>query len=67
MQGSVSRALKAISVGLCLTATVIGAREFLAPKGHAADEVDRMHRAWTKAVLLQITLWSRPYAREELW
>jgi hypothetical protein len=47
--------------------TVIGAREFLARKGHAADEVDKMHRAWTKAVLLQITLWSRPYAREELW
>jgi hypothetical protein len=47
--------------------TVIGAKEFLARKGHSADEVERMHRAWTKVVLLHITLWSRPYATEDLW
>jgi hypothetical protein len=47
--------------------TVIGAKEFLARKGHTANEVDQMHQAWTKAVLLQLTLWSRPYVREDLW
>jgi hypothetical protein len=31
------------------------------------DDIERMQQAWTKAVLLHITLWSRPYAREALW
>lgn len=39
-------------------------RPFLAKKGHAAEEVERMHEAWCKAVMLQVTLWSRPYAKE---
>ena len=33
----------------------------------APDEADRLHAAWTKAVLLTIALWSEPYAREGLW
>ncbi|MGH3926778.1 MAG: protoglobin domain-containing protein, partial [Pseudonocardiaceae bacterium] len=37
---------------------------FLAKKGHSADEVDRMHQAWIKSVLLQVILWSRPYTRD---
>ena len=44
-----------------ITATV---KPFLARKGHAAEEVGKMHRAWFKAVVLQVTLWSRPYVRE---
>ena len=36
-------------------------KPFLASKGHAADEVDRMHAAWVKSCLLQLTLWSQPY------
>ena len=28
---------------------------------HTPEEVDRMHQAWLKSVILQITLWSRPY------
>lgn len=39
-------------------------RPFLARKGADAADVDRMHTAWTKAVLLQAILWSRPYAKE---
>ena len=39
-------------------------KPFLAKKGASAEEVDAMHAAWTKAVLLQAILWSRPYARE---
>lgn len=39
-------------------------RPFLEKKGHAPEEVDRMHQAWLKAVLLQVILWSYPYVRE---
>ena len=39
-------------------------RPFLASKGASPAEVDKMHAAWTKAVLLQAILWSRPYAKE---
>ncbi|HXF54834.1 MAG TPA: protoglobin domain-containing protein [Hyphomicrobiaceae bacterium] len=39
-------------------------KPFLAKKGHAPAEVEAMHAAWTKAVLLQAILWCRPYVRE---
>ncbi|HZT20047.1 MAG TPA: protoglobin domain-containing protein [Dongiaceae bacterium] len=39
-------------------------KPFLAKKGASAEEGEAMHAAWTKAVLLQAILWSRPYARE---
>ncbi|OQW60441.1 MAG: protogloblin ApPgb [Proteobacteria bacterium HN_bin10] len=39
-------------------------RPFLAKKGASPAEVDKMHAAWTKAVLLQAILWSRPYAKD---
>lgn len=39
-------------------------KPFLAKKGHSAAEVEAMHAAWTKAVLLQAILWSRPYVRD---
>lgn len=38
-------------------------RPFLAAKGHAAEDVDRMHDAWLKSCLLQVTLWSYPYVK----
>lgn len=44
-----------------ITATI---KPFLANKGHADEEVDKMHDAWFKSVVLQVTLWSYPYARE---
>jgi hypothetical protein len=43
------------------------AKEFLASKGHSPMAVERMHAAWTKAVLLTLALWSHPYTREGLW
>lgn len=46
---------------------VTTAKEFLGKKGHSPEEVERMHTAWTKAVLLTLALWSRPYAKEGLW
>lgn len=39
-------------------------RPFLAKKGHSADEVERMHAAWVKSCLLQVTLWSHPYVKD---
>ncbi len=43
-----------------VTATL---KPFLAKKGHSAEDVDKMHQAWIKSVLLQVTLWSEPYVR----
>jgi hypothetical protein len=42
-----------------ITATI---RDFLAAKGHPAEQVEAMHQAWFKAVVLSATLWARPYA-----
>lgn len=36
-------------------------KPFLAKKGHSAEDVDKMHAAWIKSCLLQVTLWSYPY------
>lgn len=44
-----------------ITATM---RQFLASKGHPDEEVEKMHQAWFKSVVLHVTLWSQPYARE---
>jgi IS1 family transposase len=44
-----------------ITATM---RSFLANKGHAAEDVDGMHTAWFKAVVLHVCLWCQPYAPE---
>jgi hypothetical protein len=45
-----------------ITATL---RPFLANKGNAPEEVDRMHDAWRKSVILQVALWSQPYVPAE--
>lgn len=39
-------------------------RPFLAKKGASAQEVEEMSAAWTKSVLLQAILWSRPYVKD---
>lgn len=39
-------------------------KPFLAKKGHSAEDVERMHAAWVKSCLLQVTLWSYPYVKE---
>ncbi|GJM42789.1 MAG: hypothetical protein DHS20C20_30710 [Ardenticatenaceae bacterium] len=41
-----------------ITATI---RQFLAAKGHSLEDVERMHQAWFKAVVLSVTLWCQPY------
>ena len=44
-----------------ITATL---KPFLAKKGHGAEEVEKMHQAWLKSVILQVTLWSQPYVSD---
>lgn len=44
-----------------ITATL---KPFLAQKEHSAAEVEAMHQAWVKSVILQVTLWSYPYVKE---
>jgi hypothetical protein len=46
-----------------ITATM---RSFLASQGHAAEDVEGMHTAWFKAVVLHVCLWSQPYA-PDVW
>ncbi|WP_157518681.1 hypothetical protein [Herbidospora mongoliensis] len=47
---------------LAFTAVVIAtAREYLAAGGAKAEKVDRMHAAFTKSVMLHVTVWTRPY------
>lgn len=36
-------------------------KPYLAAKGHAPEEVDKMHRAWCKSLQLQVAIWSRTY------
>jgi Protoglobin len=36
-------------------------KPYLAAKGHSAEEVDKMHRAWCKSMQLQMALWIGPY------
>jgi hypothetical protein len=39
-------------------------KPFLAGEGTSDEEVEVMHQAWVKAVLLQVILWSHPYVRD---
>lgn len=39
-------------------------KPFLAKKGHSPAEVDHMHEAWVKSVILQVTIWSYPYVKD---
>jgi hypothetical protein len=39
-------------------------KPFLAGQGVGEGEVEAMHQAWVKAVLLSLILWSHPYVRE---
>jgi len=53
---------------LGFTAVVITTiRGFLAESGRSEEDIVRIQDAWTRAVLLSVTLWSRSYAQEGLW
>ncbi len=40
-------------------------KPYLSAKGHTAEDVEKMHRAWAKSLQLQIALWSQPYTNNE--
>ncbi len=41
--------------------------EFFAGAAQDEEELKNIQSAWTKAVLLHVTLWSRPYTLQGLW
>jgi hypothetical protein len=43
------------------------ARRFFVENGVRGEELERLHNAWTKAVILHVSLWSRAYAKDDLW
>jgi hypothetical protein len=42
-------------------------KPFLARKGHSLSVIEKMHKAWCKAVMLHVALWSRGYCEEGRW
>ena len=42
-------------------------KSFLERKGNKPEEVEKMHQAWFKSVILQVILWSYPYAKDGDW
>jgi hypothetical protein len=44
-----------------ITATI---KPFLAKKGHSPEDVERMHQAWFKSIVLQVALWCYPYIKD---
>jgi len=53
---------------LAFTAVVIAtSRGYLTSNGRTDEQVDRMHAAFTKSVMLHVTVWTRPYVPVENW
>lgn len=48
-----------------ITATTI--RPFLEQSGRSPADVQKMHDAWIKSMLLHLALWTRPYVPDGLW
>jgi hypothetical protein len=46
---------------------ITSVRSFLLSSGRSEEELQRMQDAWTRAVVLSITLWARPYSSPDLW
>jgi hypothetical protein len=46
---------------------VLPVRGFFKEEIHDPVELEKLESAWTKAVLLHVTLWSRAYVAEDLW
>lgn len=50
-----------------LPATLFAVPDRIAAKGANPEEVDAIRRAWTRAIALTMTLWTRAYVDEALW
>ncbi len=55
------------SVPYCFTAVINDRIRLFLAKDAAPEAAAAMYSAWCKAVLLQVTLWSRPYVAESEW
>jgi hypothetical protein len=40
-------------------------KPYLAAQGHAPGEVEKMHRAWSKSLQLQVAIWAKAYGGDE--
>ncbi len=49
------------------TVVAMSTRKFFVDAGVRDKELQKLEGAWSKAVQLHITLWSRPYVKEGLW
>lgn len=49
------------------TTVAITTRKFFVEAGVRDDELLKLSDAWTKAVQLHVSLWTRPYTRDGLW
>ncbi|MGO4879955.1 MAG: hypothetical protein ACLP59_03930 [Bryobacteraceae bacterium] len=38
-------------------------KPYLAARGHAAEDLSRMHAAWSKSMQMQLALWIRPHGQ----
>lgn len=52
---------------LAFVPIVTDVRKFLVTAITNPEELAAVEKAWVKAVHLHVTLWSRPYTRDELW
>jgi hypothetical protein len=53
---------------LAFTAVIITSiGQFARQRGVDGAELEQFQHAWSKAVLLEIALWSRPYAHPGWW
>ncbi|TPG32668.1 protoglobin domain-containing protein [Mycolicibacterium hodleri] len=53
---------------LAFTAVIItSARDFLADEGRSTEQIDEMHAAFTKSVMLHVTVWTRAYTANNQW
>jgi hypothetical protein len=46
---------------------ILPIRRFFTDTIQEEAELNKLENAWTKAVLLHVTLWSRAYTVEDLW
>ena len=53
---------------IALTAPICNTiKQFMEKGGLKGEELEKAHQAWIKAVVLQVSIWSYPYAKEGEW
>jgi hypothetical protein len=60
--GSLGSRIPSVPSGITMTT-----RRFFTDAGRSGQDLQRLEDARAKSVQLHVTLWSRPYAKDELW